>query len=265
MPASEPSGEYDGLLAERRDGALWLTLDQPGTFNALTGEMVLGLIEQLREVVTRDEIRVVVVTGTGAAFSAGADLSGDAPQENYDSSAVDAANALIRAIVDCDRPVVCGLNGVAAGVGMSAALACDLIVAKESAALTLGFTRIGLRPDGGATATVAAAVGRVRAMRLALLSDLVDAREAYAAGLVSHVFADDDYEEGLGKIVRKLASGPPLAQAATKKAVNAATLDRLPDAFQRERAGQSVLLRSADTAEGMKAFNEKRRPEFNGQ
>jgi enoyl-CoA hydratase len=120
-------------------------------------------------------------------------------------------------------------------------------------------------PDGGATATVAAAVGRARAMRLALLSDLIGAQEAFEAGLVSHVFADEDYDEGLAKIVRRLASGPPLAQAATKKAVNAATLDHLSAAFQRERAGQSVLLRSADAAEGMKAFNEKRRAEFQGR
>jgi len=265
MPASEHRNEYEGLLVDLREGALWLTLDQPETFNALTGEMVLGLIEHLRAAVTRDEVRVVVVTGSGAAFSAGADLTGDAPQDKYDATAVDAANALIRAVVDCDKPVVCGLNGVAAGVGMSAALACDLVVATASAALTLGFTRIGLMPDGGATATVAAAVGRARAMRLALLSDLISAQEAFDAGLVSHVFADDDYAEGLGKIVRRLAAGPPLAQAATKKAVNAATLDRLPDAFQRERAGQAVLLRSVDAAEGMKAFNEKRRPDFEGR
>jgi len=257
--------EYDGLLVDLQDGALWLTLDKPETFNALTGDMVIGLVTELRDAVARDDVRVVVVTGTGPAFSAGADLTGDAPQEKYDSSAVDAANALIRAVVDCDKPVVCGLNGVAAGVGMSAVLACDLIVAKASAALTLGFTKIGLMPDGGATATVAAAIGRTRAMRLALLSDLIGAQEAFEAGLVSHVFADDDYDDGLSKVVRKLASGPPLAQAATKKAVNAATLDRLPDAFQRERAGQSVLLRSDDAAEGMKAFNEKRRPEFRGR
>ena len=140
----------------------------------------------------------------------------------------------------------------------------DPPVARASAALTLGFTKIGLMPDGGATATVAAAVGRARAMRLALLSDLIGAQEAFDAGLVSHVFADDDYEEGLAKIVRRLASGPPLAQAVTKKAVNAATLDQLTGAFQRERAGQSVLLRSGDAAEGMRAFNEKRRPDFTG-
>jgi enoyl-CoA hydratase len=148
---------------------------------------------------------------------------------------------------------------------MSAALACDLVVAKASAALTLGFTRIGLMPDGGATATVSAAVGRARAMRLALLSDLLSAQEAYDAGLVSHVFADDDYADGLAKVVGRLAAGPPLALAATKKAVNAATLDQLPGAFQRERAGQSVLLRSDDVVEGMRAFNEKRRPEFLGR
>lgn len=262
MPATS---EYDGLLVDLRDGALWLTLDQPETFNALTGEMVIGLVEELRAAVTRDDVRVVVVTGKGAAFSAGADLTGDAPQEKYDSRAVDAANALIRSITECDKPVVCGLNGVAAGVGMSVVLACDLIVARESAAMTLGFTKIGLMPDGGATATVAAAIGRTRAMRLALLSDLISAQEAYDAGLVSHVFAEADYDEGLAKVVGRLASGPPLAQAATKKAVNAATLDRLSDAFQRERAGQSVLLRTADAAEGMKAFNEKRRPGFTGQ
>ena len=113
---------------------------------------------------------------------------------------------MIRAITELDKPVVCGLNGIAAGVGMSVALACDLVVATESAALTLAFTKIGLMPDGGATATVAASVGRARAMRLALLSDLITAREAYDAGLVSHVFADADYAEGLGKIVRRLST-----------------------------------------------------------
>ena len=131
---------------------------------------------------------------------------------------------LIRSIIELDKPVVCGLNGIAAGVGMSAALACDLVVATESAALTLAFTKIGLMPDGGATATVAASVGRAKAMRLALLSDLLTAREAYDAGLVSHVFADADYAEQLDKIVGRLSRGAPLAFAATKKAVNTATL-----------------------------------------
>ncbi|MCW2786420.1 MAG: paaG 3 [Marmoricola sp.] len=255
----------EGLRVEQDGTALWLTLEAPGTFNALTGEMTLGLIENLRCAATREDLRVVVITGTGMAFSAGADLTGDAPHEKYDSRAVDAANMLISSIVDCDKPVVCGLNGVAAGVGMSTALACDLIVGTASAALTLAFSKIGLMPDGGATATVAAAVGRATAMRMALLSDVLTAREALDAGLISYVFDDDEYAAGLAKIVGRLKVGPPLAHAATKKAVNAATLDQLPGAFQRERAGQSVLLRTEDVIEGMKAFNEKRRPEFFGR
>ena len=195
----------------------------------------------------------------------GADLGGSDAQQKYDAGSVDAANQIIRAITELDKPVVCGLNGIAAGVGMSVALACDLVVATESAALTLAFTKVGLMPDGGATATVAAAVGRARAMRLALLSDLISAREAYDAGLISHVFADEEYAEGLHAIVRRLSTGPPLAFAATKKAVNAATLGGLGDAFARERAGQSLLLRTEDVAEGMKAFAEKRRADFHGR
>jgi enoyl-CoA hydratase len=246
-------------------GALWLTLNRPEQFNALTGEMVIEAIQELRGATSREDVRVVVLTGTGAAFSAGADLGGEDAQERYDAGSVDAANHVIRAITELDKPVVCGLNGIAAGVGMSVALACDLVVATESAALTLAFTKIGLMPDGGATATVAASVGRARAMRLALLSDLISAKEAYDAGLVSHLFADDAYAEGLAKIVRRLSAGAPLAFAATKKAVNAATLAGLDDAFARERSGQSLLLRTEDVAEGMKAFAEKRRPDFHGR
>lgn len=260
MPSDAPH-----LDVRLEDGALWLTLDRPEQFNALTGEMVIGLVRELRGATTRDDVRVAVLTGNGAAFCAGADLGGDNAQDNYDAGSVDGANLLIRAITDLDKPVVCGLNGIAAGVGMSAALACDLVVATQSAALTLAFTKLGLMPDGGATATVAASVGRAWAMRLALLSDLLTAQEAYDAGLVTHVFDDAAYAEQLGRIVARLARGAPLAFAATKKAVNAATLGALDAAFQRERAGQSVLLRTEDVAEGMRAFAEKRRAEFKGR
>ncbi len=253
------------LLVSHEDDVLRLTFNRPDQFNALTGEMVVRLIEELRTAATRDDLRAVLLTGEGAAFSAGADMAGEAAQERYDAGSVDGANLVVRSILELDRPVVCGLNGVAAGVGMSIALACDLVVATESAALTLAFGKIGLMPDGGASALVPASVGRVMAMRLALLSDVLGAREAFAAGLVSHVFADDEYAAGLEKVLRRLATGAPLALAATKKSVNAATLAQLEDIFARERSGQSVLLRTDDAREGIAAFGEKRRPVFRGR
>ncbi|MCW2866407.1 MAG: enoyl-CoA hydratase [Marmoricola sp.] len=257
-------GSTAGLEVRVESGILWITFARPAAYNALTPAMVARATSELRAAVTRDDVRVVVVTGTGRAFCAGADLGGEAAHEKYDGGSVDGANLLVRAIVELDKPVICGLNGVAAGVGVSVALACDLVVATASASFSLAFTRIGLMPDGGATALVAASVGRARAMAMALTSERVGAREAHAAGLVTHVHDDADHAAALEALARSLAAGPPLAFAATKRAVNAATLGGLEAAFQRERAGQSLLLRTADAAEGMRAFAEKRTPDFHG-
>ena len=255
----------EGLDIRLDGGVLRLTLNRPAQLNAMTAEMADGVAEELERAQGRDDVRVVLLAGTGDAFSSGADLSGENAHEHFDVTALDRANRIIRAIVALDKPVVAAVNGVAAGVGCSAALACDLVVAKESALFLLAFSRIGLMPDGGATATVAASVGRARAMRMALLGEPLSGREAYDAGLVSHLVADDGFDAAVEKLVSRLAGGPPLAYAATKKAVNAATLGHLSDALERERTGQTVLLRTQDVAEGMRAFGEKRRPRFTGQ
>jgi enoyl-CoA hydratase len=255
----------DGLQITTEAGALRITFDRPDRLNAFTAQMADRLAEEVEQAAARDEVQVVVLRGTGTAFSAGADLSGADAHENFDVTSLDRANRIVRALTASPKPCVAAVNGVAAGVGCSAALACDLVMAAESASFLLAFARIGLMPDGGATATVAASVGRARAMRMALLGEAMPAREAYDAGLVSHLVADSDLDESVDRLVARLVAGPPLAHTATKRAVNAATLDRLEAALEAERSGQTVLLRTADAAEGMRAFAERRRPVFRGE
>jgi enoyl-CoA hydratase len=253
------------LLTELRDdGALWLTFNRPDVLNAFSAELAGDLAEHLERATGRDEVRAVVLTGAGSAFSAGADISGADAADRFDVRSMDAADRIVRAVTGCAKPVLAAVNGVAAGVGCSTALAADLVVAAEGSSFLLAFARIGLMPDGGTSATVAASIGRARAMRMALLGEPLTAQEAYDAGLVSHLAPAEGFDAVVERVVGQLVRGAPLAQAATKKAVNAATLDQLEPALDRERSGQPVLMRTHDFAEGVRAFGERRRPEFRG-
>lgn len=246
---------------------LRLRLNRPEVLNALSGDLARGLADALEQANSRDDVRVVVLTGTGRAFSSGADLgsAGDGRAEDrLGPGAMDVATRLIRAVVASDKPVVAAVNGIAAGVSCSLALACDLIVAPESARFLLPFARVGLMIDGGASATVAAAIGRPRAMRMGLLAEPLSAAEAFEAGLITHLSTDDEFEAEVEAVVEQLRAGPPLAQTATKRAINAATLAHLDAALEREHRSQELLLRTEDASEGIAAFTEGRSPTFRG-
>ncbi len=160
------------------------------------------------------------------------------------------------------QPAVAVVHGAAAGVGVSLALACDVVLASEKAFFMLAFTKIGLMPDGGASALIAAAVGRIRAMRMALLAERISAAEAYAWGLVSAVYPVDEFDTGVDEVIATLVGGPAVALRKTKDAINAATLTELEGALEREKQGQLMLLESNDFREGTRAFQQRRAAAF---
>ncbi len=190
------------------------------------------------------------------------DVSGSS---NPGTEIITQVNRAIRAITASPRPVVAVVHGPAAGVGVSLALACDLVLASEKAFFMLAFTQVGLMPDGGASALVAAAIGRIRAMRMAILAERLPAAEAFAAGLVTALYPAENFDAEVGKVISKLLAGPAVAYAKTKESINAATLTELDRALEREFRGQSVLMRLPDFVEGASAFQQRRPPNFTDQ
>ena len=244
-------------LVEQTGAVLTARLHNPGRMNAISGGVGSAVLEAVRRLDAQDDLRVLVITGTGSAFSSGADLR-DADRLRADPAATMRATAeLLRSIVQANKPVVAAVNGPAVGVAAGYVLAADIAVAAESAYLMLPFTGVGLMPDGGTTATFAAAMGRARAMRAALLGERIVAREAFEAGLVSEVCADEELSDRVEAICRSLIARPVDALTATKRAVNAATLADFDGALEREATAQSELLASPEFAARAAAFAQR--------
>jgi enoyl-CoA hydratase len=256
----------DDLTVTLRDGVLSVTLNRPDSLNSLTAPMLETAAATFERAATDARVRVVRFGGAGRGFSSGAGIS-EADHANPGAAGTPddvlaAVNRAVRAIVALPKPVVSVVHGPAAGVGVSLAIAADVILASEKAYFLLAFTKIGLMPDGGASALVAAAIGRTRAMRMALLAERLPAADALAAGLVSAVYPADDLDAAVDDVIATLKSGPALALRKTKQAINAATLTELEAAFERETEGQLSLLQSNDFREGTKAFQQRRPAEF---
>jgi 2-(1,2-epoxy-1,2-dihydrophenyl)acetyl-CoA isomerase len=256
----------DGLRVDVDGPVATLTLDRPEALNALTVAVKVALREALERIAADRSVRVVILTGAGRAFCAGQDL---AERDLPDAAPLDVElreryNPIIRALRSMGQPVIAAVNGVAAGAGASLAFACDLRIAAEDARFVLAFGRIGLVPDSGATWFLPRLVGAARAAEIALVGDPIDAEAALRIGLVSRVVPGDQLIAQARELADRIAAGAPLAQALTKHALErAATID-LETALEGEAKLQGIAGASADHAEGLAAFREKRAPRFTG-
>ncbi|GAB2669121.1 enoyl-CoA hydratase-related protein [Nocardia goodfellowii] len=263
---SNPDSNRPAGFSAIHDGKiLRLTLTKPKRKNAIDYDTMVALGDAVLAAAEDRSVRVIVLTGEGSDFCTGADLS-TGPEEAArgitSDMVMDAANRLVKGIVDAPVPVIARIKGAAAGVGVGMALAADLVYASADSYLLLAFINIGLMPDGGAAAMIAAAAGRPLAAEMALLGERLPAPAAAQAGLFTAVVGDDELDAKVEAAAAKIAAGPRRALELTKKALNAATLGALDAALAAEKAGQSELLQSPDFIEGATAMLTKRKPVF---
>jgi 2-(1,2-epoxy-1,2-dihydrophenyl)acetyl-CoA isomerase len=251
------------LLRSHVDGVLTLALNRPDKLNAFDDALATALLAALTEAGSDPTVRVVVLTGSERAFSAGQDLD-----ELFDAEAGLAHsvrehlrasfNRIAIALRTIDKPVIAAVGGVAAGVGLSLALACDLRFAADDARFTLGFSRIGLIPDGGASVMLPLLIGLGRALELAWTSDVIDAAEAHRIGLVNRVVPAISLGDDTAAFARKLAGMSGSAVALTKRAMNAAIVPQLAAVLEGEAELQERAASSPDVRAGVRAFRERR-------
>jgi 2-(1,2-epoxy-1,2-dihydrophenyl)acetyl-CoA isomerase len=261
------SPALESVSLDVRDGVARLQIERPERMNALDRHTYGALREQLERLAEDAGVRVIVLSGSGRAFCAGADLKARAE----DPAAADVeqtlrawANPLIRAIRAAPQPIVAALNGPAIGIGCSLALACDLIVAADAAYLSLPFTRIGLAPDGGAVVLACARAGKGRVTEMLLLGNRVPAKQAHEWGLVDRVVPADRLAEEVERLAASIAGGSPQALAAAKRTLDAPTAEALERELELEATLQGELASSRDHAEALAAFAERRTPRFTG-
>jgi 2-(1,2-epoxy-1,2-dihydrophenyl)acetyl-CoA isomerase len=256
----------DGLRVEIDGPVATLTLDRPEALNALTVPLKVALREALERIAADRSIRAAILTGAGRAFCAGQDL---AEREQPDAAPLDVEvreryNPIVRLLRSMDQPVIAAVNGVAAGAGASLAIACDLRIAAEGARFVLAFGRIGLVPDSGATWFLPRLVGPARAAEMALVGDPLDAGEALRIGLVSRVVPPDALLAEARAIADRIVASAPRAVAMTKHALDRSWSIDLDQALDEEARLQGEAGATADHAEGLAAFREKRPPRFTG-
>lgn len=259
--------QYETILFEVNNGIATLTLNRPDVFNAFNEQQSFDVLDALKRTEKDKSIRVLIITGAGKAFCSGQDLKSIAGSRNrsLSESLYKRYNPMIRAIRNLPVPVICRLNGVAAGAGCSLALACDMIVASETASLIEVFVGVGLVLDSGSSYFLPRLVGSARAFELSTMGTKVSASQAFEWGMVNRVVKPEQLDAETLGIAEYYAKAPTKAIALMKKMLNRSFHSDLDTMLQYEAYCQEIAGRTSDYREGVSAFNEKRRPEFKGE
>ena len=255
------------IVVTRNGGVCELKLNRPEVFNSFNKSMAIALQNALDECANDDSVRAVVITGEGKAFCAGQDLA-EATDPNgpeLRSIVKEHYNPIILKIREIEKPVIAAVNGVAAGAGANIALACDLVIARESASFIQAFSKIGLIPDSGGTYFLPRIVGMQKALALMMTGDKVMAPEAEAMNMIYRSVSDEDFEQEVEILAGRLAKMPTKGLGLTKRAVNESFNNNLKEQLDVEEALQTEAGQTHDFNEGVAAFLEKRKPEFKGK
>lgn len=261
---------YETILYEVSAGVARITMNRPDKYNAFTGRMIAEMIAAFRQAGKDAAVRCIILTGAGKAFNAGQDLGdvpgadGQAAAGNHGDMLRSRYNPLITQIRNTELPVIASVNGVAAGAGMSLALACDLRVMSERAYFVSAFVNIGLVPDSGGCYFLPRLVGLAKAMEIATIRDRVTAEEAHRIGLVNRICSAERLDEEAGALAVKLAQLPTRAVGLMKRTMNRGLEMDLAQTLEQEAYAQEIAGRTEDHREGMQAFLEKRTPVFKG-
>ena len=255
---------YQNIQVTIENGVCTVKMNRPEIRNALVNEMKEELKEFFIAAKNQKEINVIVLTGEGKAFSAGGDLS---TMKEIDSVSgrkrLQSGHEMINAMLNLEKPIIAAVNGVAAGAGVSVALASDIIIARKTVNFIQSFVNVGLIPDLGAIHILPRLIGRNRALELMFLGDKVTADQAHSIGLINRVVEDDQFIDEVETLARRLADKPNMALGLMKKLVNRSVLSDINDTLELEGFAQGMLFGTEDFKEGVNAFFEKRKPQFN--